>query len=160
MESTSRHLGREPKSTRDCRVGWQRGREVLTPSLPIGSSCTQCHQREGPDQVPPGLQLHDGQVKTPGIFFLLSGPLLNPPSLLHRSTQKLCGRKQCSGLEPKPQLPLLAPCPCLGRRRLVWCVVTAVLADLSRSGQTSRNGVVGLGHGRLFLHLRPVPALQ
>lgn len=58
----------------------------------------------------------------------------------------------------------LTPHPSPGRRGLAWCVVTEVLADLSRSGQTSRNGVVGLGHSGRFFHpfstLSQLPVLQ
>lgn len=52
----------------------------------------------------------------------------------------------------------LTPHPSPGRRGLAWCVVTEVLADLSRSGQTSRNGAVGLGHSGHFFRPQPAPS--
>lgn len=51
-----------------------------------------------------------------------------------------------------------SPHPSPGRRGLAWCVVTEVLADLSRSGQTSRNGAVGLGHSGHFFRPQPAPS--
>lgn len=37
-------------------------------------------------------------------------------------------------------------------------VVTEVPADLSPSGQTSRNGVLGIGQGGLLPHPQPAPS--
>lgn len=48
-----------------------------------------------------------------------------------------------------PSSPHSDPAPLPGEAEALQCVVTAVLVDLSRGGQRSRNGVVGLGHGRL-----------
>lgn len=68
MGSTSWHLGRGPKSTRGCRVGRGRGRELLTPSLPQGGE----HPQASSSML--------GRSSFPvSLFFFLPSPLLILP---------------------------------------------------------------------------------
>lgn len=155
MGSTSWHLGRGPKSTRGCLEGQGAADAITSSQVPLKGTQPRLAK------YPPGLQLHVGQVKTLRLFFLLPSSHLIPPKQhphhdLSGAQSPVAGSSALSWTTAHAS-PTLIPLPSPGRLSLVWCVVTEVLANFSRSGQTSRNGV-GMVHRRRFSHPQPGPA--
>lgn len=155
--------GRGPKSTRSCRVGWGRGEELLTPSLPL--LCFLDGTSPIREVVPPGfLQFHMGAG--PDSLLLLSFAQTPPNLSQHPSPRRPLrhseapGRKWCSGRGQSPNSPHSGPKLCPGKEPrlwLAWSVGTEVPIDLAGSGQTSKIGVVG--HGGPIPHPQQLPAL-